>query len=137
MLPSQLADWIENNGGVQEIRLSQSKTFVGQKVRVAIGAMEIVKLKNLAVVKTDELSKLADAQFVGNASVLIAEQQADGSFAVKKLLRSSGVVNAALAALYTADAKTSVDKQAEEQAANDLILQQAITDAAATAQLAA
>lgn len=137
VLPSQLADWIEQNGGVQEIRLSQSKTFVGQKARAAIGNAEIVKLKNLAVVKTDELTKLADAQHMGTACVLIAEQQADGSFAVKKLLRSSGVVNAALAALYTADAKTAVDKAAEQQAANDLVLQKAITDAAATAQLAA
>jgi hypothetical protein len=109
---------------VQEIRLSQSKTFVGQKARVAIGNAEIVKLKNLAVVKTDELMKLADAQHMGTACVLIAEQHADGSFAVKKLLRSSGVVNAALAALYSADSKTLVDKQAEQQAQDPLVQMQ-------------
>jgi len=137
VLPSQLADWIESNGGVQEIRLSQSKTFVGQKARVAIGNAAIVKLKNLAVVKTDELTRLADAQHMGTACVLIAEQQADGSFAVKKLLRSSGVVNAALAALYTAGSATTATKQAEQAAANDAAKEQAVSAAAASAQIAA
>jgi hypothetical protein len=137
VFPLQLADWIEENGGVQEIRLTQSATFVGQKARVAFGNAELVKRKSLAVVKTAQLEALADAGFVGNACVLLAEQQADGSFAVKELLRSSGVVNAALAALYTAGAAVKADKQAEQAAANDAAKEQAISAATATAQLAA
>lgn len=137
VLPLQLADWIDANGGIQEIRLTQSATFVGQKARVAIGASELVKQKNLAVVKTDALEALADAGYVGTACVLLAEQQADGSFAVKQLMRGSGVVNAALAALYTTGATTKADKQAEQAAANDAAKKQAISAATATAQLAA
>lgn len=137
VLPLQLADWIEANGGIQEIRLSQSATFVGKKARVAIGTAELVNRKSLAVVKTDSLEALADAGYVGTACVLLAEQQADGSFAVKQLMRSSGVVNAALAALYTAGGTTKADKLAEQAAANDAAKEQATNAATATAQLAA
>jgi hypothetical protein len=133
----QLADWIDANGGIQEIRLSQSATFVGHGTRVSVGTAELVKRKNLAVVKTAELEALADAQNVGTACVLLAEQQADGSFAVKELLRGGGVVNAALAALYTAGGTAKADKQAEQAAANDTAKEQAINAATASAQLAA
>jgi hypothetical protein len=137
VFPLQLSDWIDANGGIQEIRLSQSATFVGQKERVAVGSAELVNRKNLAVVKTTELEALADAEYVGTACVLLAEQQADGSFAVKQLMRGSGVVNAALAALYTAGVTAKADKQAEQAAANDTAKEQAISAATATAQLAA
>jgi hypothetical protein len=83
------------------------------------------------------LEALADAEYVGTACVLLAEQQADGSFAVKQLMRGSGVVNAALAALYTAGVTAKADKQAEQAAANDTAKEQAISAATATAQLAA
>jgi hypothetical protein len=137
VLPLQLSDWIDANGGIQEIRLSQSATFVGQRERVAVGSVELVKRKNLAVVKTADLEARADAQNVGTACVLLAEQQADGSFAVKELLRGSGVVNAALAALYKAGGTAKADKQAEQAAANDTAKEQAIKAATAIAQLAA
>jgi len=137
VLPLQLADWIDANGGIQEIRLTQSPTFVGLKARVSFGTSELVKRKNLAVVKTAALEALADAGYVGTACVLLAEQQADGSFAVKELLRGTGVVNAALAALYTAGGTVKADKLAEQAAANDAAKEQATNAATATAQLAA
>lgn len=137
VLPLQLADWIERNGGVQEIRLAQSKTFVSQKERVAIGSAELVRLECLAVVKADKLERLTAKDKVGAACVLLAEQQADGSFAIKQLLQNSGVVNTALAALYSADAQLAADKQAEQQAANELSLQQAIMNAVDAGKLAA
>ena len=59
---------------------------------------------------------------INKHAVLLAVQQADGTFAVKSLIYSDGVVNAALAAFYAkqqalqddADAKSAVtdsDKQ--------------------------
>jgi len=133
----QLAEWIEANGGIQEIRLSQSATFVGHKARVAAGTTELVKRKSLAVIKTAQLEALADAGYVGTACVLLAEQQADGSFSVKALMRESGVVNPALAALYTAGSAATADKQAEQAAANDAAREQAVNAATASAQIAA
>jgi hypothetical protein len=137
ILPLQLADWIDASGGIQEIRLSQSATFVSQKARVGAGTSELVKRISLAVVKTEQLMAMADAQYVGTPCVLVAEQQADGSFAVKALLRGGTVVNPALAALYKATDTNKAAKQGENAAANDAAKEQAINAAAATAQLAA
>jgi hypothetical protein len=133
----QLAEWIEAKGGIQEIRLSQSATFVGHKARVAVGTTELIKRNSLAVVKTTQLEALADAGFVGTACVFLAEQQADGSFAIKALMRGSGVVNPALAALYKAGTNAKVAKQAEQAAANDAAKEQAVNAATASAQIAA
>ena len=66
VLPTDLAQWIEQNGGVQEIKLAQ----------------------------------LADADYLGQECVLVAVQQADGSFAVKALTRSSIAITAALQSVY-------------------------------------
>lgn len=99
--PEQLTDWIEQKGGVQEVKLAQSKTFISPADKAKSAKKEFAALANLAVVKTAQLSLLADADFVGEECVLLAEQQSDGSFAIKALIRSNGAVNAALTSLYS------------------------------------
>lgn len=100
--PAALAQWIEENGGIQEIKLKQSATFVSPKTKAETAKQGFEKLPELAVVKTDALSQLADADYMGECCVLIAEQQADGSYIIRGLTRSGGAVNAALAAMYAA-----------------------------------
>lgn len=95
----KLADWIETKGGVQEIRLARSATYVSPKQRAEAAKSTLSSLPTLAIAK-DKLNELADAEFCGSECVLLAEQQSDGSFHVKALTRSSTAVNAALAALY-------------------------------------
>ena len=84
-----LAKWIEENGGVQEIKLARSPTFVSAKQKSVIAQQSFDSLTTLAEVKTEALSLLADADFVGEDCVLLAQQQADGSFAIRAVLRSS------------------------------------------------
>lgn len=115
VLPNKLPAWIEENGGVQEIRLAKSKNYVAPKERVAYVRSRFSEQPVLATVKSAELSMLADADFVGQECVLVAEQQADGSFAVRALVRGAAVTTA-LGQMYT-----------ELKAAND---SQAIADAA-------
>ncbi len=95
----KLADWIEQRGGVQEVRLSRSATYVSPKAKAEQAKSTLGSLPNLAVAK-DKLAELADADYVGCECVLLAEQQADGSFHIKALTRSGTAVNAALTALY-------------------------------------
>ena len=95
----KLAGWVEERGGVQEVKLSRSATYVSQKNKSAQSKTTLSLLPNLAVAK-DKLAELADADFVGGECVLLAEQQADGSFHIKALTRSGTAVSAALAALY-------------------------------------
>ena len=114
-----LAKWIEENGGVQEIKLARSPTFVSAKQKSVIAQQSFDSLTTLAEVKTEALSLLADADFVGEDCVLLAQQQADGSFAIRAVLRSGVAVNAAFTALY-AQKKTSTEEDSKERtAAND------------------
>jgi len=114
-----LANWIEVNGGIQEIKLERSPTFVSAKQKSVIAQQSFDSLTTLAEVKTEALSLLADADFVGEDCVLLAQQQADGSFAIRAVLRSGVAVNAAFTALY-AQKKTSTEVESKERtAAND------------------
>lgn len=107
VLATNLSDWIEQNGGIQEIKLSQSKTFIKPAVKVAMARQGFDSLPVLASVKSEAMSLLADAEKLGECCVLIAEQAADGSFVVRGLTRADGAVNAAFAALYSAQHKTA------------------------------
>jgi hypothetical protein len=73
----------------------------------------------LAIAKSEQLSQLADAGFVGEDCVLIAEQLADGGFAIRALVRKEGAVNAAFTALYGDIKSQQVAAQKEVNAAND------------------
>jgi hypothetical protein len=107
VLATQLAEWIEQSGGIQEIRLSQSATFIKPTAKVEIAKQQFDTLPELASVKSEALSLLADGDFMGECCVLIAEQAANGSFVVRGFTRSGGAVNAAFAALYAEQKKAA------------------------------
>lgn len=107
VLATQLAEWIEQNGGIQEIRLSQSATFVKPAVKVEQARQTFDTLPELATVKSEALSQLADAEFMSECCVLIAEQNAEGAFVVRGFTRAGGAVNAAFAALYAEQKKAA------------------------------
>lgn len=97
--PAALATWIEDKGGIQEVKLARSATYKSPKQKAEEAKSSLSSLPTLAVAK-GKLAEQADADFVGYECVLLAEQHADGSFHIKALNRSSTAVNAALAALY-------------------------------------
>ena len=103
----QLAEWIEQNGGIQEIRLSQSATFVKPTAKVEQARQTFDTLPELATVKSEALTLLADGEFISECCVLIAEQAANGSFIVRGFTRAGGAVNAAFAALYAEQKKAA------------------------------
>jgi hypothetical protein len=103
---ANLAEWIEAEGGVQRIKLKRSATYVSPKQKADKAKSSFSDLPNLAVAK-DGLAKLADAEFIGSECVLLAEQQADGSFHIKSMTRSATAVTAALSALYAEQAKAA------------------------------
>jgi hypothetical protein len=104
--PAELANWIEERGGVQEVKLARSATYKSPKQKAEEAKSSLSALPTLAVAK-EKLAELADAEFVGSECVLLAEQQADGSFHIKALIRSCTAVNAALTALYGEQKKTA------------------------------
>lgn len=107
VLATQLAEWIEQKGGIQEIRLSQSATFVKPAAKVEQAKQTFDTLPELATVKSEALTLLADGDFMGECCLLIAEQNAEGAFVVRGFTRAGGAVNAAFAALYAEQKKAA------------------------------
>jgi hypothetical protein len=107
VMATQLAKWIEQNGGIQEIRLSQSATFIKPAVKVELAKQSFDTLPELATVKSEALSLLADGEFMGDCCLLIAEQNAEGAFVVRGFTRAGGAVNAAFSALYSEQKKAA------------------------------
>jgi hypothetical protein len=107
VLPTSLAQWIEERGGVQEIRLARSATYVSPKAKAEKAQATLSDSTDLAVVKSEALTQLADGGFMGEECLLVAVQQADGSFAIKALTRSSTALNAALLAVYGQQTKSA------------------------------
>jgi len=97
---ADLASWIEENGGIQEIRLSQSATFVKPSAKIEAVSKGFGRLPELAAVKSEALSRFADTDFIGECCLLIAEQAANSSFIVRGITRSGGAINAAFSAMY-------------------------------------
>ena len=116
---TQLAQWIEDGGGIQEIKLARSATFISPTGKASIAKADFENLPVLAIAKSEQLSQLADAGFVGEDCVLIAEQLADGGFAIRALVRKEGAVNAAFTALYGDIKAQEVAAKKEADAAND------------------
>jgi hypothetical protein len=117
---ADLAQWIENNGGVQEIRLGKSVTYISPKAKAEI-AKAALESRNtfIGFAKSEMLSFVADANFMGDACVLLAEQQADGSFGIRAVLRNEGLVTAAYTALYGKQQELLIAAKAEVDASND------------------
>jgi hypothetical protein len=107
ILAINLAEWIEQNGGIQEIRLSQSKSFIRPSTKVEIARQGFDTLPVLASVKSEALSLLADSESSGARCVLVAEQSANGDFIVRGFTRSSGALSAAFAGMYADQKKAA------------------------------
>ena len=113
-----IASFIENAGGVQEIRLSKSKTFVSNKQKIQLVSQTAFE-EVLAVAKSAALTKLATSEHVDEQCLLLATQQADGTFAINALVRGTGIVNATLVALYGQTSTARKDDSKKHAAAND------------------
>lgn len=114
-----MVDWIEKKGGVQEISLSKSPTYVSPSDKAKHSRNTYEDLPILHLAKSEALSLQADSSFVGHNCVLLAQQQEDGGFAIRAVIRSDGAVNASFTALYSNLKKSQNEVKNEKQAAND------------------
>lgn len=119
ILPLSLPNWIEQKGGIQEIKLGRSTTYISPASKVDMGK-EIFRGKaTIGNAESELLSHVADAQFMGHACVLLAEQMPNGSFDIKAVVRNDSAVKAAYQALYQNQKEIIERVKAEVKAAND------------------
>lgn len=119
ILPMNLASWIEEKKGIQEIKLGRSTTFISPKNKADIGKKIFDGKAIIGNAQSELLSHIADAQFLGHSCLLLAEQMPDGSFAIKAVVRNDSAVKAAYQALYQNQKEITEKAKAEIAAAND------------------
>jgi len=110
---TELADFVRNNGGVEEIRLAKNGNALSAKQKAEV-AKSAVATAALAEFTSEEIAQQLDAANIGEQIVFVATQQADGKFVVNAVSNSTTAVNAALAAYYSAN-KANINNKQDEQ----------------------
>lgn len=114
---TDLADFIRNNGGVEEVRLAKNGNALTAKQKAEVAKTAITHAA-LAEFKSEEIAKQLDAANIGEQIVFVATQQADGKFVVNAVSNNTTAVNAALAAYYSANKADINTKKTEQETAS-------------------
>jgi hypothetical protein len=127
---SDFAAWIERNKGVQEIRLGGSATYVSKKDKAATIADKWDTLSTLCVADDKKLRMAKDAEYDNKHCLLIAKQNKNGTYTIKGVCHTKGIVEQAMATLLSAenaaDRKVEKANAAEDKAAaNDAHIKEA------------
>lgn len=117
---SDLIVFLQENGGVEQIRMGGTKPLSATK-RAELVKAEVSEAV-ISTVKFDAAAVKANADWVDKQVVFVATYLPTGEFEVNAVIRHDGAVNTALAAYYTlAQAKKREElnalKKAEEEAA--------------------
>lgn len=120
---ADLIEFLEDNGGVEQIRLGGTKPL-SQTKRAERVKDEVVE-RELGKIKFDASTIAVDADWTDKQVVIIATYLPTGEFAANAVIRHDGAVNSALSAFYSlkqakvrSDAKA--DKDAEKELAKEL-----------------
>jgi hypothetical protein len=132
-----VAEFIRNQGGVEEIRLAKSPNAMSSKQKAKI-ASSSVEANNIGVFTSPTLSRMLDAGKIGANTVLIGTWQSDGSVVIRAVVESDTALNTALTSHYSSIKAVAKEQAVELKAA--LVVdckQEAIQVAAASASLTA
>ena len=130
---SELANFIRESGGVEEIRLMKSPNAMTAKQKAEAGAITLTR-KTIVNVTAPAFKQALDAGNIGKPVVLIGTWNADGSISVHSFSNSAGAVNAALVVQFAQAKLQAESKKVETTAANDSqIAKDAVTQAVSEA----
>jgi hypothetical protein len=117
-----IAAFIAENGGVEELRLPKSNALTPTQKATQAGA--VIGSQYLGKIKTAQVSEKLDISNINKQVVLIATQGADGELTINALVSSQAALDAALASYYTsnksnlhASAQTAVALEPQQAAA--------------------
>jgi hypothetical protein len=130
---SELANFIRESGGVEEVRLAKSPNAMTAKQKADAGA-ESLTIKTIVNVIAPAFSEKLDAGNIGKPVVLLGTWNADGSISVHSFTNSAGAVNAALVVQFAIAKSEAEAIKVETTAANDSqIAKDAVTQAVSEA----
>lgn len=107
---------ISEAGGVQEISLGRPSGSMTAKEKAVVAGNQ-VNHAVLARVQGTELGKQFNPENTGEQFAAVLTQEADGSFSINCLVKSTTAVNAALAAYFTANRDALTQSASEHQTA--------------------
>jgi len=132
---NDLADFIRQHGGIEEVRLSQSSNTQGISVNdKADRVASIVESTSLGLIQSEVLCQQLDAGKVGKNTLLVGTWQADGSILVRAVIDNESLVKTALASQYSKlhqanETKTAEKKTQTKNTARAKALDQAVESA--------
>jgi len=123
VVAKDLAVFIEQNGGVEQIRLGGTKPL-SAKLRAGKVKQEVLGAE-LGLIKFDARLVGADADWADKQVVIVATYLPTGEFQANAVIRHDSAVNAALAAYYSNQqaavrAVEKAERDAEQQRLSDL-----------------
>ena len=127
---AEFADWVETSGGVQEVRLGRSANYVSKKDKAERVSSKWDIMHTLGVASDERLRLQSKGEHANSYCLLVALQNKDGTYTIKGVVHTKGIVQQAMAAMQSAvnaveagvtKAKLKLDKEA----ANDAQLKEA------------
>jgi hypothetical protein len=120
---ADLADWLEQQGGVEEVRLGSKNKGMTTKERAEV-AKTALKSAVLTTIKLDAKAVLFDTDDADKMMVLVVTYRPSGELEISAVVKDDSAVRAALAAYYSnnkEEVQKAADKAADEPAAQSAI----------------
>lgn len=115
----ELPKFFKDNGGIEEVRRSNTMKPKSVKEKAALGR-SVLDGDVLATVSGDTLNANYSNQSLEEGVVLLATREDDGTFAVRKVVQNKSVINSALATFASVGAEQEKARQLQaEQNAMD------------------
>ena len=105
--PVGLAAWIDEKGGIEQIRLNRGNALsASAKAQVARTSVEASE-SYIAVIENTLLMQRFDASDFDKTFVAVVVPRGDGKLEIRAVVKSAGAINASLATLYSQVAQSS------------------------------
>jgi hypothetical protein len=99
---ADLAQWLENKGGVEEVRLGSKNTGLTATQRAEV-AKEALKTSVLMTLKPDSQTMTFGTDDIDRTVLLVATYRPNGELEISTVVKHETAVRSALAAHFTAD----------------------------------
>lgn len=113
-----IPQFFRSAGGVEEVRRTRSPNHKTAKEKAEIGSLAL-KGKILASVQSDDLAANFKAVDYEGAVILLSTHEANGSFAIRRVVQSGSAITAVLSGLANSMKEETAKKLPEQKASND------------------
>lgn len=110
----ELPKFFRDNGGIEEVRRSNTKRPKSIKDKAALGR-SVLEGSVLATVSGDSLNANYSTESLEEGVVLLATREDDGTFAVRKVVQNKSVINSALATFASVGAEQEKARLLQEE----------------------